>query len=259
MTDSSPSRGRRMTYAAPALEKGLDILELLAHAGRPMTTRQIADELGRSKNEIFRMVHVLIGRGYLGREGDSDGLTLTNKLFTLGIQTPGLRDLVSVATPEISALAEEIRHSIHLVVANRGETVVIASASGNTDFNFSLKLGYRRPLVEAHSGMLLLAFQPDGIRDQMIAEGLVMSRGDIDIVGLRSQLESIRKEGAIVADSRDIVGVTDIAAPIVLSNGRAIATAIVSYVNRREVTPNFGLVVKRLKSTCQAISASMEE
>ena len=48
-----------MSYAAPALEKGLDILELLASSGRPMGTRQLAEELGRSKNEIFR-----IGRNY---------------------------------------------------------------------------------------------------------------------------------------------------------------------------------------------------
>jgi len=55
-------------YYAPALEKGLDILELLAREGAPMTARQVAEKLGRSKNEIFRMVHVLISRGYIARE-----------------------------------------------------------------------------------------------------------------------------------------------------------------------------------------------
>ena len=77
----------RVSYAAPALEKGLDILELLASSGRPMGTRQLAEELGRSKNEIFRMVHVLLGRGYIQRDPATDLLMLSNKLFTLGMQT----------------------------------------------------------------------------------------------------------------------------------------------------------------------------
>src|SRR3546814_10175017 len=95
----------RSGYSAPALEKGLDILELLAAVGTPLTTRQVAERLGRSKNEIFRMVHVLIERDYIAREPGSEGLALTNKLFSLGMQTPPARDLVTVAAPVVERLA----------------------------------------------------------------------------------------------------------------------------------------------------------
>jgi len=60
--------GDKGSYAAPALEKGLDILELLAEVGEPLSTREIAERLARSKSEIFRMVFVLQQRGYLARE-----------------------------------------------------------------------------------------------------------------------------------------------------------------------------------------------
>src|SRR3546814_1951398 len=58
----------RTTYSAPALEKGLEIIELLAAERRPMSTRAIAERLGRSKGEIFRVVFVLVERGYLRRD-----------------------------------------------------------------------------------------------------------------------------------------------------------------------------------------------
>ena len=61
-------------YSAPALEKGLDILECLATSEEPLTTRALAEQLGRSKNEIFRMVHVLLRRGYLTRMPGTEGL-----------------------------------------------------------------------------------------------------------------------------------------------------------------------------------------
>jgi DNA-binding IclR family transcriptional regulator len=58
-------------YRAPALEKGLDILELLARNGAPMTTSQMAVTLGRSVSELFRMVLALEFRGYI--ESSPDG------------------------------------------------------------------------------------------------------------------------------------------------------------------------------------------
>ena len=244
-------------YSAPALEKGLDVLETLAVLGAPMTTREIAEKLGRSKSEIFRMIHVLIGRGYIVRQPGNDSLALSNKLLSLAIQTPGTRDLVTLATPVIARLAQEIRQSVHIVVANRGETVVIAAVSGSTDMNFTLKLGYRRPLVDAHSGLVLLAFQPARARERMVADSLALMKSKVKMKELAKELDEVLKRGSIVRDSRDIVGITDIAAPV-LDDGRAIATVSVAYVNRRGAKPEYGAILAKLLIVCSEISVMME-
>ena len=93
------SRRSKPPYSAPALEKGLEILELLAATQKPMTNRALADRLGRSKGEIFRMVFGLIERGYLQRDAATDQLALSSKLFELGIRTPRPRQLLEVAVP----------------------------------------------------------------------------------------------------------------------------------------------------------------
>lgn len=245
------------SYSAPALEKGLDILELLARHGEPMGTRQIADELGRSKNEIFRMVHVLLGRGYIQREESGDGLMLSNKLFGLGMQTARARDLVSVAAPIVERFAEEVHQAAHLVVAHRGETVIIAAASGGPDMNFSLKLGYRRPLADAHSGLVLMAFQPGEVRDRMIAESLTLMREAPDPTTLAAELDTVRKRGAIIHESRDIIGVTDVVCPIVLADGRAVACVTVAAVSRRSAAPNFEAMLARLQIACHEIASHL--
>lgn len=245
-------------YAAPALEKGLDILELLARHGQPMATRQIAEELGRSKNEIFRMVHVLLDRGYIQRDGGSDMLILSNKLFTLGMQTARSRNLVSVAAPIIERFADEVHQAAHLVVANRGETVIIAASSGGADMNFSLKLGYRRPLADAHSGLVLMAFQPPEIQERMITESFVLMRQPPDRATLMSELERVREAGAIVHESRDIVGVTDVTCPILSAAGRAVACITVVAVTRRGVASSFDAVLARQKTACAQIATQME-
>ena len=178
--DRDLPEGRRAAYAAPALEKGLDILELLAGSDQAMTTGQIADALGRSKNEIFRMVFVLEDRNYLMRDPATDLLSLSNRLFQMGLRTPRTRQLTEVAIPAMESLSEKIGHSTHLVVVNRGETVVIATAVGGADVGFTLRLGYRRPAIDATSGQTIIAFQPADTQQRLIAESRALAEEKVD-------------------------------------------------------------------------------
>ena len=54
-------------YRAPALDKGLDILELLAGVDGGLTQAEIAKKLDRSPNEFYRMLDRLVRRGYVTR------------------------------------------------------------------------------------------------------------------------------------------------------------------------------------------------
>ena len=69
------------TYAAPALEKGLDILELVCRNETPLSQKDIARLLGRSVGELYRMVNCLVDRGYLANVDEK--YTVTTKLFEL--------------------------------------------------------------------------------------------------------------------------------------------------------------------------------
>ncbi len=253
---ASALEARRPGYAAPALEKGLDILELLAGAAEPLSTRAIAARLGRSKAEIFRMVHVLVERGYLARD-EADRLRLTNRLFELGMRTPRPRRLAEIAVPVMERLSEETGQSAHLVVVNQGETVVIATTAGSADISFALRLGYRRPALEATSGLLVLAFQPEAVRDRMIAEAAEMAAAAVDRPVLLALLDTIRRTGARVSESRDVEGVTDIGVPLVGSDGRAVASIVVPHLRRHGKTPPVEAILEALRRAGAEISAQL--
>ena len=61
MTQKKPSK----IYTAPALEKGLDILELLSSSEEGLTQAEIASKLNKSVNEIYRMISTLKQREYV--------------------------------------------------------------------------------------------------------------------------------------------------------------------------------------------------
>lgn len=248
---------RRAVYSAPALEKGLDIIELLAAAQRPLSTRAIAEQLGRSKGEIFRMVFVLVERGYLRRDPASDELTLSNRLFELGMRTPRPRELVEVAAPAMERLSERVGQSAHLVVINRGETVVIATAAGAADISFTLRLGYRRSALDATSGQLIIAFQDEARRARMIAESATLSKTTPQHRKLARHLNMIAERGYLIAESHDVVGVTDIGAPILGKHGRAIASIVVPYLNRHGDSGRHDDVLQPLIDVCRSIGEAL--
>jgi len=252
--DAPKPESHSPAYSAPALEKGLEIIELLADAVEPLSTRAIAEQLGRSKGEIFRMVYVLVERGYLVRNSVTDELSLSNRLFELGMRTPRTRQLMEVAVPAMEHLSEATGQSAHLVVINRGETIVIATAVGGADINFTLRLGYRRPALDATSGQIIVAFQDAVRRARLIKDSVSVSGAKIDIAELATRLDAIAEQGYLVAESHDVVGVTDIGVPILGRHGRAIASMVVPYLNRHGAPPRHQNVLQDLIKTSQDIA-----
>lgn len=248
----------RAAYSAPALEKGLDILELLSAEPEPLTARQIGEKLGRSKNEIFRMVYVLVERGYLNRDAATDRLSLSNRLFELGMRSPRSRTLVEVALPAMERLANATGLATHLVVVSRGQTVVVANAAPPwAAFNFFLQLGYGNAATEAVSGQTIIAFQPKERRKTMIAESLALLESKPPVVALNRQLDEIVDAGSIISPSHVLVGVIDICAPILDKSGRAVASLVVPCLQHLDRKEDFESIRTKLVEVCADISAAL--
>src|ERR1700750_404957 len=101
---------------APALEKGLDLLEALAAESRGLSQKQLAERVGRSVGEIFRMLVALERRGYVTRDPVSAEYTLTLKLFRIASQFPPTERLLQAALPVMEQLAGRVPLSCHLAL-----------------------------------------------------------------------------------------------------------------------------------------------
>jgi len=100
-------------YRAPALDKGLDILELLAATEEGLSQAEIAKALDRTPNEIYRMLDRLVRRHYVARS-HGDRYELTLKLFALAHQHAPMRRLVSQAMPELRTFARQAEQACHV-------------------------------------------------------------------------------------------------------------------------------------------------
>ena len=218
-------------YAAPALDKGLDILELLAESSRPLPMGQIAERLSRSKGEIFRMLVALARRGYILRDEATDGFLIGHRLFEMAMKTPPIRNLITAAMPHISAVAHALDQSCHLAVLSDTQIVVIARVEAPGELGFAVRLGYRRRVDHSTSGRVLAAFSSPADRQRLVKR-LAETHVDFDRTGFVPRLEHIARVGHEKGPSRSVRGVTDLGAPIIGETGWAVAALTVPFILR---------------------------
>lgn len=159
------------TYAVPALDKGLDILEALAQSESALTLSALARQLGRGNTEIFRMLNRLEARGYVLRD-ESGGYRLSLKLFQLARVASPLNRLLELAAAPLRELAHKLGQSCHLGVIEGGELVVIASADPPTRIRLSIAVGSRFDIAATVSGRALLADMHESERAALLKSSL---------------------------------------------------------------------------------------
>jgi DNA-binding IclR family transcriptional regulator len=252
-TDKTADEDRR--YRAPALEKGLDILELLAGEGAPMSLSEISTALDRSPGELFRMVQVLEFKGYIAPKPSGEGFVLTNKLFALGMAQAPTRTLLEAALPAMRRLSERIGQSCHLAVASDDQIVVVARVEAPGDIGFSVRIGYRRGMTAATSGFILFAFQPETVRNAWLAR-LFVDAPPAKRREFVKRADLIRAQGYVRANSDFVQGVIDLSAPVIDGDG-AVAALTVPFVHRIPLFCTLENAVPHLRAAAVEISAAL--
>ncbi|WP_337267303.1 IclR family transcriptional regulator [Oryzifoliimicrobium ureilyticus] len=249
MTDEENDR-----YRAPALDKGLDILELLASVDGGLTQADIARGLGKSPNEFYRMLDRLVRRGYVARQ-EGDRFCLTLKLFALSHYHAPLRRLTSFATPIMRDFANLARQACHLAVFDRGAVVVISQQDSPTYWGLSIRTGAQMSLFNTGSGHVLLAFRSNEERQMMIEERQRIQEDVIVPADLQQKLTGVVERGFEAMESAQTRGVLNLSAPILSADGSAIAALTCPYIAPvGPIETNVDQIIDYLKQAASRIS-----
>jgi len=209
-----PPRRKSVVYSAPALEKGLDILEALASTEVPQSLSDLARALGRSSSELFRVLNSLEKRAYVVK--DSSGrYRLSLKLYELAHIHPPVEQLLRAADAPMRALARSLRQSCHLSVLSRGKLLVLAEAGSPEKIRLSIAVGSSFSATRTASGRLLLARLPEEERRRLLERDPDFRRqAEAEKKRLHAALTRIRKAGYSTAENETYMGIRDVAVPV---------------------------------------------
>jgi DNA-binding IclR family transcriptional regulator len=208
-------------YAVPALDKALDILELLADEAGGLAQSEIAEATGRSVGQIFRVLVTLERRGYLVRE-PSGRYLLGTRLFDLAHRHAPVRGLEAAALPVMRELAEAVRQSCNLAVLEGDRVRVIAQAESPADFGYRVRVGALFEVASTATGEVLA-----GDRDELVRADALQP------------------------------GITDVVAAVRGAAGQTVAALTVPYVSTSFSTVAHAQVVQQAASAARAISQAL--
>lgn len=219
-------------YNVPALEKGLEILELLARSPTPLNLTAISEGLGRSTGEIYRILQYLDHSDFVVRDLDSDTYSLSMKMFHLSHDNPPVRSLTAAAVPIMEELATKTGHSCHLGVLDRVNVTIVATITSHLPIIYTVRLGAQFPVWETSSGILLSSFQT-GPAERTLFANLAQVIDKQAMATLRTKIEQVRAAGFEERASIRIPGIVNISFPVRDRLENAVAALTVPYLPQR--------------------------
>lgn len=243
----------KQAYGAPALEKGIDVIELLAGMSRGVTQSEIAQLLGRSLQEVYRVVMVLERRGYIQRRPDDDGFFLSNRLHDLSNRYPPMRRMLDIAAPIMNSASVDAYQAMHIAILDHLEIRVVAQVDSPAPLGFRLRVGTQNPAAATASGRVLIAFQRPAIKDWALNE-IKRSASEEAAKAIEHRIEVIHRRGYEMIAGEGLQGITDVSFPILDAEGHAMAALTMPYLPSAKERVSFAAACRTLFKAASEIT-----
>lgn len=233
------------SYRVPALEKALEVLEFVARSdSEGMTQSEIAEGIGRSFHEVYRIIRVLLSKEYLERDPDSGRIILTFKLLDLAYSHPPFQQLSDTALPVMRKLALSISQSCHLAVLRGGDAVIVMEILSPLPMRYSIEIGSRFPVLESGSGRTILAFLEKKQSSDLLTDYSSQVKQFGGRTAITNDLERIRNDGYDIRESFRTPGINNISYPVRDHFGDVVAALTVPYLDQKGIVANIAEATK---------------
>lgn len=207
------------------LARGLDVLELVLHASKPMRLKDVADKMGMDMASAYRALRTLELSGYLIRGKAKHGYRPGQKIWSLSRCLPDLKDAFDKLSPVLRALSEQSGQVAHVGMLDGGRVVLTDVAlTRSARISVAQNAGDTEDVYCSAIGKTLVAFAPSTLKTRVIKEQSFTRHTEFTILdksALELELTEIRRKKVAFDDREGSLDVSCIAAPICDPSGRA--------------------------------------
>jgi len=191
---------------------------------------ELTRETGLPKPTVYRICETLVKLGFLRKNSDKT-YTLGFRLLELGSIVLSSLEIRKVAMEEMERLQNITGESVHLGILDGTEVVSIEALESPLPLRTRVFIGKRASLYSSAIGKALLAFLPEEQKREIVEKLDLKPHTKNTITDrkeLMKELGRIKRRGYSVDDMEDSEGVRCVGAPILNSEGVAIASISIS-------------------------------
>lgn len=240
---------------AQTLLRGLDVLDIVAHAG-PISLKDLTERIGLTRSTTHRLASALIERDYL-RHGPR-GYELGAKLLQLGGLARNQLSLTAVAHAHLEALARDQFDPVNLAVRDGGDIRYVDQVRGSRRIEVRSVIGETRPLASTGLGRALLLDEPEEIWRAAFREAAAGgSGGDEAEAGWIGRMAVFKTQGAAFDVEENADRVRCVAAPIRGASGAIVAALSLSSLPQYMDDARMEALIEPVRATARAISLEL--
>lgn len=217
-----------------SLQKGLDVMAILAAQPAGMTLTEMAAAAGLTRAGARRLLLTLAASGHVRQDGRR--FTLTPKLLTLARQWLDGNSLWGFAEPHMREVAMRLNESCSAAVLADEDVVYVARVPGERIMRVALNVGTRLPAYCTSMGRVLLSGLGEEELRHFLARARISTHTEKTVTDREALFAEIRRaaaEGYAAVDEELEIGLRSIAVPIRDRSGKVVAAINVSTQSAR--------------------------
>jgi len=222
-----------------------------------MRLTDIAAISGMSQPTAHRALKALMAEGLVEQVGSGRKYRLALEFFVLAARAGHADGLRSTARPALLRLSSTLGDSVFLLVRSGFDAVCLDRVEGPFPIRtFTGDIGGKVPLGIGQGSLAILSHLPQDEREAVIRFNIprLLDRGGFDEVGLRMQIESVRRTGFASFNTGLIPGMAGVGVPILDAEGRAVAALSIGTLSDRLEGERLPQVVEVLRKEADGIA-----
>src|SRR5262245_3013098 len=204
-------------YIAPPVQRAVRLIRHVAEGNPVLNMSETAKALKINRTTLLRLLHTLEAEGFVERRPNGAGFQVGLSLLEVGARALFSQDLVQVAVPVLTELAETLQLSAHLGVLDGTDVLYLVRRTPNTPLASNIRVGSRLPAHATTMGRMLLAFLPP-VEVERLYAGKELQRfsehTSTTLAALRTKAEKDRAAGIAWSEAHFERGIGSAAVPV---------------------------------------------
>lgn len=246
---------------APAIRRAISVLELLASSQRGYTLSDLSRKLELPKSSTHRILHTLEEESCVHKNAETGR-------YGLGMKIIGLRNAVAecmmlreAATRHLVRLMQRTRLTVHMVVLEQGQAVIIAKLEPPGEPSVGTWVGRAMDVNSTAAGKALIAYLTSQELSKQLKSASAFVRHNhktiVTMAKLKTELASVRELGYSMDDEEDELDTRCVGAPIFDRFGKVVAAISVVGHTERVRMSQIETLANQVKQTANAISRNL--
>ena len=248
------------TTGVKAVKRALDVMSCFTIEVPELGLADICARTGLPKATVFRLLSTLEQSQFIIQDPATSMYRLGTKLMVMGVIARSQISYLKKAEPIIRLLVKDIEETINVASLDGDHHVCTLVVEPERSVRVTTKVGVRRPCYFGAAGLVLLAYQPDLILDEVLPTDKLEAFtvwSVTDPVEYRRRLRSVREHGYAIEKGEGFPDVTALAAPIFDYRNRLVAAAAIAAPTHRVPDDRIGSLLERLLETTSHISREL--